>query len=113
MSFSFLFIHNVINSFLINFVVQSGTFNMKYPIIVILIGFIFFTGSFFIDNYGNQLHEDAVWGKIPEENIEKAEKITTAAKYIKQTGNYVAIGGEVWLLIILIGKISPTKNSSK
>jgi hypothetical protein len=78
---------------------------MKYPIIIILVGFVFYVSSFFLNNYGNQLREDAMWGKLPEEYIGKGDNFIKISGYIKETGNYIAIGGEVWLVVVLIGKI--------
>ena len=78
---------------------------MKYPIIVILIGSVLYIGSFFLENRANQMIEDISWGKLPKDQLPEANNQLEVAVYVHDAGNYIAIAGEVWLVIVLIGRI--------
>lgn len=78
---------------------------MKYPIIVILIGSVLYIGSFFLENRANQMIEDISWGKLPQDQLPEANNQLEVAVYVHDAGNYIAIAGEVWLVIVLIGRI--------
>ncbi len=78
---------------------------MKYPIIIILVGAILYIGSFLLENRANQIIEDISWGKLPQDQLPEANNLIQISVYGHDAGNYIAIAGEVWLVIVLIGKI--------